>query len=1228
MDKQAAINLISNTFNCPFDENRFSNFARNLLNDIDESKAFPYLYGTYIRHSFADHVKQYRRIGIYTDPNGERIDVLIVHLKRETALEHARTRQRNFIAWYLNGGRGGVLRDAALVAFASPDLDDWRFSYVRMEYKEEVTESGKVRVKEELTPAKRYSFLVGKNEPNHTARQQLLPLLKNYSRNPTLSELEDAFSVEAVTKQFYLDYKGLFERLTEELDRILKKDSKIKQEFEAKSIDTANFAKKLLGQIVFLYFLQKKGWLGVPKDERWGKGDKKFLGTIFKRCVTEGGNFFNDYLEYLFYEALATTEGRATIDLSYYQKFDCKIPFLNGGLSEATYDWKNTNILLPDELFSNKDKTKAGDTGTGILDVFDRYNFTVKEDEPLEKEVAVDPEMLGKVFENLLPENLRKGQGAYYTPREIVHYMCQESLINYLDTVVNTGKTSLSQDKPTQEKLFGEPEPEQLSLKGTGYKTVIPKKHIEDFIHKGEFAIEHDTAKEEGTTSYKYQIDESIRKNARLLDEKLKAIKICDPAIGSGAFPVGMMHEIVKARNVLETYLKTGRSAYDFKRHCIQESIYGVDIDPGAIEIAKLRLWLSLVVDEENYLNIKPLPNLDYKIMQGNSLLEDFHGVSLNLEKNEELLFSENEELDLLIEGLHKKQSEFFNAIHHSDKNRLREEVEDAIVKVFHYELKRRQEQYFKALDRINKMANGFPKEEDRKKCYDAEKAKLDKRYKFDFEVVENELREMTHGNKMRNFFPWKLYFADLFRKNGGFDVVIANPPYLRIQEIQKNDSQLATRLKNSFLSASGSFDIYACFVELAIRLIRDKGNLAYILPHKFFQATFGKNLRQLISSKRMLRQIVDFGSSQVFETATTYTCLLFLSHQNDSFKFAELKPDAIVNDLPEIFEIITGNEKTETEKVAIKIISNTDVSEKEWYFSAGHANEILFKLRTQPRTLSDVCAKIFQGIATSADKIYFLEHISEENGVVTAYSKSLNKKIIIEKDFVKPLLKGVDVHRYLTLTPHIWSIFPYKIENGKAILYSQNEIKKFFPMAWKYLLENKRELENRERGRMKHDKFYAYIYPKNLTEFEGEKIVTPDIASRCQMSLDNKGIYHTTTIYSFLFKKVSNESIKYYLALLNSKLLWYFVTATGSILRGNYFRFKTNYLMPFPIPSELSQADQQPFVALVDQILFMKKSDPQADTTALEAKINRMVYDLYGLTAEEIAIVEESAGR
>ncbi|MCD6153634.1 MAG: Eco57I restriction-modification methylase domain-containing protein, partial [Syntrophobacterales bacterium] len=1081
MDKQAAENLITNTFNRPFDESRFSNFIRNLLNDIDESKAFSYLYGTYIRHSFADHVKQYRRIGAYTDPNGERVDVLIVHLKRETALEHARTRQRNFIAWYLNGGRGGILRDAALVAFVSPDLDDWRFSCVRMEYKEKATESGKVKVKEELTPAKRYSFLVGKNEPNHTAQQQLMPLLQNDSGNPTISELEDAFSVEAVTQQFYLDYKGLFEKLTKELDHILEKDTKIKQEFETKSIDTANFAKKLLGQIVFLYFLQKKGWLGVAKDERWGQGDKKFLGTLLRRCIAENKNFFNDYLEYLFYEALATTEGRATIDLSYYPKFDCKIPFLNGGLFEATYDWKNTNILLPDELFSNKEKTKGGDTGTGILDIFDRYNFTVKEDEPLEKEVAVDPEMLGKVFENLLPENLRKGQGAYYTPREVVHYMCQESLINYLDTAVNTGEISLSQDKPAQEKLFGDSEPEQLNLKGTGYKTIIPKKHIEDFIHKGEFAIEHDTAKEEGAKTYKYQVDESIRKNAKLLDEKLETIKICDPAIGSGAFPVGMMHEIVKARNVLETYLKTGKKAYEFKRHCIQESIYGVDIDPGAIEIAKLRLWLSLVVDEENYLDIKPLPNLDYKIMQGNSLLEDFHGVSLNLEKSDELLFSENEELDLLIEDLHRKQGEFFNAIHHSDKIRLREEVEDAIIKVFHYELKRRQEQYFKALDRINKMASGFPKEEDRKKCYDDEKAKLDKRYKFDFEAVENELREMTHGNKIRNFFPWKLYFADLFRKNSGFDVVIANPPYIR----QESITNLKPLLKKAGYEVYNSTsDIYTYFYEKSYQILKPEGFSTFITSNKWMRAKYGENLRKFFKNKTTLLNMIDFGGYKVFEATVDTNILIFKKETPTSDHF--LNAVNIQTDFANDTKLDTYSKKHHLS------IAQKEIDSKCFSFADDATMKIKAKIEANGTSLKYWDAKIYRGIITGFNKAFIIDTVTKEK-LIREDSKST--------EIIKPVLRGRDIGRYYYKWADLWIIvIPSGWTNqNKGKEKPEVFFKNYFPAIYDHLKGIGDKVENgkikaKGKGLYKRDDQGNYWWELRdcdyYPEFKKEKII------------------------------------------------------------------------------------------------------------------------------------------
>ena len=492
MDKTSAIKIVRQTFQNPFDKESFVYFIKSLLNHIEPA---PFIYrGNFIPDAYEPYIKTLERIGKYQDKDGKKIDLLIVRLKKETSLERARTMQRNFIAWYLNGSRGDVLKDAALVAFVSPDSDDWRFSLVKMDYRLDAS-GEKVRVRQELTPARRFSFLVGKNESSHTAQSRLVPILQDDSRDPTLRDLEEAFSVEKVTKEFFEKYRQLFHKVKEALDEIVKKDKKVQQNFKEKNINTVNFAKKLLGQIVFLYFLQKKGWFGVERDKNWGTGPKNFLRLLFKKEVINYDNFFNDVLEPLFYEALR--HDRSSDD-HYFSYFNCKIPFLNGGLFDPIndYNWSETDILLPNELFSNDEKTKEGDIGTGILDIFDRYNFTVKEDEPLEKEVAVDPEMLGKVFENLLEVKDRKSKGTYYTPREIVHYMCQQSLINYL-------KTECSDIEGTKIESLINPK-------------VITKKDYQKFIKSG---------------GRKKQVIEGAilvlwEREAEELNEKLKTIRI------------------------------------------------------------------------------------------------------------------------------------------------------------------------------------------------------------------------------------------------------------------------------------------------------------------------------------------------------------------------------------------------------------------------------------------------------------------------------------------------------------------------------------------------------------------------------------------------------------------------------------------------------------------------------------------------------------------------------
>lgn len=652
MKPDKAKELIKETFEQSFDKDRFTWFVKNLFPDKIEFRNKVYT-GNYIKEAYRAYVRKYEQIGKFEDEEGNTIDLLVVELLKGQSVERARTSQRNFIAQYLKNKNH---REGALVAFYSEGSDDWRFSFIKMEYSLE-------KKKDDLTPAKRFSFLVGKDEKSHTAQNQLAGLL-TMQTVPLMLELEQAFNIETVTKEFFEKYKQLFLDLNDHIEKEIKKSKQLREELESKNIDSAAFTKKLLGQIVFLYFLQKKGWLGVPKNENWGKGDKRFLRSLLDKAVSEKENFFADYLVYLFYEALAT-EHRGGSDSSYYKKLDCRIPFLNGGLFEADYNWEKITVDIPNKLFTNRNKTKEGDEGDGILDVFDRYNFTVKEDEPLEKEVAVDPEMLGKVFENLLEVKDRKSKGAFYTPREIVHYMCQESLIAYLDTSVNGEATSFLRMGDEQTQLFGNAgKTGQLDFVApVDAEIVVPRKDIEKFIREGITTIEHDAAKEAGKlTSMNYGLPVSIRDNAKDLDKALAHIRICDPAIGSGAFPVGMMNEIVKAREILNTYLPNSKSrtAYEFKRHAIQECIYGVDIDHSAIDIAKLRLWLSLVVDEEDFHKIKPLPNLDYKIVEGNSLVGYPY---------------EPQGLDIV----EKLKTKFFELTDHKEKISYRKQINEAI---------------------------------------------------------------------------------------------------------------------------------------------------------------------------------------------------------------------------------------------------------------------------------------------------------------------------------------------------------------------------------------------------------------------------------------------------------------------------------------------------------------------------------------------------------------------
>jgi type I restriction-modification system DNA methylase subunit len=949
-----------------------------------------------------------------------------------------------------------------------------------MDYNLAQSPAGRVKVEKELTPARRYSFLVGKNESSHTAQVQLLPILQNDERKPLLADFEKAFNIEVVTREFYKKYRDLFIDVKEALEYIIGGNSKAKEDFDAKGIDPVNFSKKLLGQIVFLYFLQKKGWFGVGRDEVWGSGPKDFLRRLFNREIIPYDNFFNDILEPLFYEALAVER---TDD--FYSRFNCKIPFLNGGLFDPinNYDWVHTDILLPNELFSNTEKTQEGDIGTGILDVFDRYNFTVKEDEPLDKEVAVDPEMLGKVFENLLEVKDRKSKGTYYTPREIVHYMCQESLINYLDTALNTGELPLVKEKPTNLKLFGAPAVQQQALKTQGNVNRVQREDIEAFVRIGELAIEHDSRVEaygKETERYSYKLPESIRLNAKLIDDKLAEIRVCDPAIGSGAFPVGLMTEIVRARNTLTTYLpdKTGRTNYNFKRHAIQNCLYGVDIDPGAVEIAKLRLWLSLVVDEEDIKQIQPLPNLDYKIVCGNSLL----GVQRDMFNNE--LFQKLEELKPL----------YFNE------------------------------------------TNAKKKQEYRKQ-------------------IDNLIKELTNNNET---FDFEVYFSEVFHEKGGFDVVIANPPYISygLRGAQKMSEEEKNFLKRVFPdSAEYKISLYAIFMDKAIQLCSSNGIQTLIVPDSFLMGRYFSKIRNIILRKNNILELLllPYG---VF--------------------------DATVG-----FSVVYLFQRTKSPNTSHKIIARF-VDSKENLLN---------------RTLKSFSypQDYFRGLNYNRFRLFFDQQIM---GLVTK----------IEKDGV-PLSKIIDLNSGLIGKDGKDSIVSDRQLNAHWLpgIISGGEIHRFILKPEGYYILYKK------------DKIHSGY---ECVEYFEDKIFMRQTGDSLICAIDNIHLLCLNNVHVGNLRD-NRYSLKYVAAIINSTLLNYYYRSLALESGRAMAQTDIEILENLPI-KKTDKSHQQQIVNIVDEILAITgnqdyQSNPakQARVKELEHQIDHMVYELYGLTPEEIAIVE-----
>ena len=518
--------------------------------------------------------------------------------------------------------------------------------------------------------------------------------------------------------------------------------------------------------------------------------------------------------------------------------------------------------------------------------------------------------------------------------------------------------------------------------------------------------------------------------------------------------------------------------------------------------------------------------------------------------------------------------------------------------------------------------------------------------------------------------FVWEEEFAEVF-ENGGFDVVIGNPPYIRVQGLKSNYKDEAEYYERRYQSAVGNYDIYVLFMERSFSLLNDIGKLSFILPNKFLVSSFGQGIRNVLIENEAIESLLHFGSHMVFDDATAYTCIILLSHSNKVFKFKNIEPKKIFEDFQYDF------------------LEYQELTDEKWNLASQDILRVLEKINNQPITIKDKFEKIFQGLKTGADSIFVLKG-KVVNTEFIGYSEALNKLVTLEKDLVIPLLKGDDIDRYKYLENSYYVFFPYKMVDNKAVPLLAEEIKNEYPLVYEYLLQNSTYLRQRERGRFNNEnEWFLFSRNQGINNFNQPKIVFQEMGYGSKMSFDDKG-YCVIRQYSMIKHKDTKEDYKFYLAIFNSSLMWFFIKNTSTELRGGYFMYQTKYLEPFPLPALVNIEDQIPYVQNVDYMLELNKNfqlkkqkflkritdnfeleklskkleafyksdfktflkelkkkkvtltltqqdeweeyfesyqkellELQAQIDKTDKEIDAMVYELYGLTEEEIAVVE-----
>ncbi len=1044
----------------------------------------------------------------------------------------------------------------AFVFFYSKYQKDYRFSFIAR-WSELDLETGEFRKGE--TKPKRYTYLLGDNEACTTAAKRLLMLAaKRDSQEIGIKDIIDTFSVESLNKEFFKTYKEHYERFWRFIANtdsgyreILLDEDESKKEVEREK-PIRDFAKKLLGRIVFLHFLQKKGWMGCDaKTTKWENGEKQFMQLLFSD-FSDKAHFHSKCLTKLFFNTLNTRRSNDIFEIAGLtgKLNGSRVPYLNGGLFDTDKPEAVLTIDFPEKYFAE------------LLDFFEQYNFTIDENSPDDHEVGIDPEMLGHIFENLLEENREKG--AFYTPKEVVQYMCKESLIQYLNN---------SFDESVNVSLF-----------------------IRNHIVSEKLAI---------------------KDKAVLLNELLNNIKVCDPAIGSGAFPIGMLQEIFEAKKFIYPYLKTYKefNPAQVKKDIIQKSIYGVDLEKGAVDIAQLRFWLALVVDEENP---HPLPNLDYKIMQGNSLLESFEGIDLSkaalfeepkVRIIEPDLFSEPETVYGFTEknrnDIKELVSTYFKVEDKNEKAEIRKRIDKIVTEHIDKSLEGYENRLWieiAGLEETLKRHKEFLRKSDKtEKEIEKRKKQLEQKGE-----ARKKLLAFEHTDE-RPYFLWHLFFMDVFEK-GGFDVIIGNPPYIQLQKMGKDADILQDA---GFKTFKRTGDIYTLFYEKGIDILKDKGTLTYITSNTWMRTNFGEGLREFFVTKSNPEILLNFEDTKIFPTATVEVNIMVTKKEkwNKNLQAVAIKGDYVPGN--------SINEYLNAKKIVLY-----DLDKESWVIVDNDDFEIKNQIVKKGIQLKEWEIEFYRGFLTGLNDAFFIDE-EKRNEIIRIEPKS--------EEIIKPLLRGREIKKFgYNFTNH-YVIFPHngtkEDKKKKLPAVKRIEVEKEYPTIYNHLLQYKDsnsplvKLDSKGKLQTLIDRADQGDHWTNLRNcayvdvFDIEKIVWLSISDKPAFALDTNKMYVTAPAYIMVSK-----CNKYLLTMLNSKVMeWYLDKVSSSTGQGTN-QWSKIFVEQLPIP-KLSEEKRKLFEILADYLILlndpntlsiMEHASNEMISQQFEEVLNMMVYELY----------------